>query len=254
MPVIIDYMGLNIENLSGGYAGNTVLKNISLTVSDGEIVALIGLNGAGKSTTINHVIGELRPKHGNITLNDIKISAEPTAFKSQIAYIPEQPILYEELTLGEHLHLMLAAHNMDTSTYWSHALALLAEFRLEDKLHWLPIHFSKGMRQKVMLVSAFMLDAPLLIVDEPFLGLDTLAQKAVTKLLRQQAEEGRSVLMTTHLLSSATQYVDKFVVLHDGRVYFEGSPQALAQKYGLLMTQLDDFFDLIQGARIDDVK
>ena len=254
MPVIIEDMGLNIENLSGGYAGNSVLKNISLAVADGEIVALIGLNGAGKSTTINHVIGELHPKQGTITLNDVQLSAEPTVFKSQIAYIPEQPILYDELTLGEHLHLMLAAHEMDNSTAWHRALALLKTFRLEDKLHWLAIHFSKGMRQKVMLVSAFMLDAPLLIVDEPFLGLDTLAQKAVTNLLRQQAKAGRSVLMTTHLLTSAAQFVDKFIVLHEGHVYFEGSPKALAKKYGLAMTQLDDFFDLIQGAGIDEIK
>ena len=94
----------------------------------------------------------------------------------------------------------------------------------------------------------------MLIVDEPFLGLDTLAQKAVTNLLRQQAKAGRSVLMTTHLLTSAAQFVDKFIVLHEGHVYFEGSPKALAKKYGLAMTQLDDFFDLIQGAGIDEIK
>jgi len=169
-------MGLKINNLSGGYAGNNVLKNVTFDVPNGSIVALIGLNGAGKSTTINHIIGELQPQMGTIELNGINLVQNPTGFKSQIAYIPEQPILYDELTLGEHLHLMLAAHNIDDEVAWQRAETLLKQFRLDDKLHWLPIHFSKGMRQKVMLISAFMLDAPLIIIDEPFLGFDTVAQ------------------------------------------------------------------------------
>lgn len=106
-------MGLDINNLSGGYAGHNILKNISFKVPDGKIVALIGLNGAGKSTTINHVIGELQPQMGTIALNGVDLIKTPTEFKKQIAYIPEQPILYDELTLSEHLHLMLSAYELD---------------------------------------------------------------------------------------------------------------------------------------------
>ncbi len=252
MPVIIDCMGLKIKKISGGYVGNSVLKNISFEVADGEIVALIGLNGAGKSTTINHIIGELHPQQGTIMLNDVYLSQAPTAFKSQIAYIPEQPILYDELTLEEHLHLMLSAHMIDNTVTWSRAFELLKLFRLEDKLHWLPTHFSKGMRQKVMLVAAFMLDAPLLIVDEPFLGLDTLAQKDVVRLIREQAEKGNSVLMTTHLLASAAKFVDKFIVLHEGTVQFIGTPLALADAHGLTLDNLDDFFDLMHETINDE--
>jgi len=245
-------MGLKIKKISGGYVGNTVLKNVSFEVANGEIVALSGLNGAGKSTTINHIIGELQPQQGTIMLNNIYLAQTPTDFKSQIAYIPEQPILYDELTLGEHLHLMLAAHEIDNAVTWSRVFDLLKLFRLEDKLHWLPIHFSKGMRQKVMLVSAFMLDAPLLIVDEPFLGLDTLAQKDVVRLIREQAEKGNSVLMTTHLLSSAAKFVDKFIVLHEGSVQFVGTPIALANAHGLTLNSLDDFFDLMYEDTADE--
>ncbi|MEX0380855.1 ABC transporter ATP-binding protein [Leuconostoc sp. MS02] len=241
-------MGLKIKKISGGYVGNTVLKDVSFEVANGEIVALIGLNGAGKSTTINHIIGELQPQQGTLVLNDVSLSQQPTAFKSQIAYIPEQPILYDELTLGEHLHLMLSAHMIDNTLTWSRVLELLKIFRLEDKLQWLPTHFSKGMRQKVMLVSAFMLNAPLLIVDEPFLGLDTLAQKDVVRLIREQSEKGNSVLMTTHLLASAAKFVDRFVVLRDGKVSFSGTPTALADAHGLTLDSLDDFFDLMQEA------
>ncbi|KAA8373387.1 ABC transporter ATP-binding protein [Leuconostoc carnosum] len=247
-------MGLKIKNLSGGYAGNRILKNVSFNVDNGKIVALIGLNGAGKSTTMNHIIGELQPTSGTIVLNGTNIVQEPTAFKSKIAYIPEQPILYDELTLAEHLHLMLAAHGLDDDETWENVLSLLRRFRLEDKLHWLPIHFSKGMRQKVMLVSAFMLQAPLLIVDEPFLGLDTLAQRDVVELMRQQANQGGSVLMTTHLLSSATAFVDEFIVLRDGEVQFIGTPTSLADSYQLPLAKLDDLFDMMQKESADGVE
>lgn len=239
-------MGLKVDNLYGGYAGNQVLKNVSFTIEDGCIIALIGLNGAGKSTTINHIIGELHPQSGQITLNQVNIVEAPTAFKSQIAYIPEQPILYDELTLAEHLHLLLAAHGQDNDKSWDRVSRLLNMFRLQDKQHWLPIHFSKGMRQKVMLVSAFMLEAPLLIIDEPFLGLDTLAQRDVVTLIREQAQLGHSVLMTTHLLASAAKFVDQFVVLNNGQVDFVGTPSALADKYQLSVANLDDYFDLVR--------
>ena len=241
-------MGLKIDNLTGGYAGNQVLKDVSFDVADGQIVALIGLNGAGKSTTINHIIGERLPQSGKITLNGVDLVQDPSNFKAQLAYIPEQPILYDELTLGEHLDLMLAAHDLDKAAVWPEVVNLLDLFRLTDKLHWLPSHFSKGMRQKVMLVSAFMLNAPLLLVDEPFLGLDTLAHRDVVRLIQAQAAAGNSVLMTTHLLSSAAQFVDVFVVLAAGEVRFVGTPQALADQYQLTLATLDDYFDLAQGA------
>ncbi|WP_459523914.1 ABC transporter ATP-binding protein [Leuconostoc lactis] len=241
-------MGLKIDNLTGGYAGNQVLKDVSFDVADGQIVALIGLNGAGKSTTINHIIGERLPQSGKITLNGVDLVQDPSNFKSQLAYIPEQPILYDELTLGEHLDLMLAAHDLDKAAVWPEVVNLLDLFRLTDKLHWLPSHFSKGMRQKVMLVSAFMLNAPLLLVDEPFLGLDTLAHRDVVRLIQAQAAAGNSVLMTTHLLSSAAQFVDVFVVLAAGEVRFVGTPQTLADQYQLTLATLDDYFDLAQGA------
>ncbi|MDF7626577.1 ABC transporter ATP-binding protein [Leuconostocaceae bacterium ESL0723] len=239
-------MGLIVNNLSGGYAGNNVLRDVSFEVPNGKIVALIGLNGAGKSTTINHIIGEQQPYTGKIELNGTDIAADPTKFKSQIAYIPEQPILYEELTLAEHLHLMLATHGKDDQENWDQVQDLLKNFRLDDKLHWLPIHFSKGMRQKVMIVAAFMLNAPLLVIDEPFLGLDTLAQKDVIRMMQEQAQADRSVLLTTHLLASAASYVDDFVVLRDGRIEFIGTPAELAASHGLTIETLDDFFNLAQ--------
>ena len=140
-------MSLEIKNLSGGYGKLTVLKDISFTVSDGTLTALVGLNGSGKSTTINHIIGLLQPKQGSIVLNNLLLEQEPVAYKSQLAYIPEQPIVYEELTLKEHLELTIAAYHLDEKLLGK-GRKLLNTFRLDDKLTWFPTHFSKGMRQK----------------------------------------------------------------------------------------------------------
>ena len=165
-------MALEIKNLIGGYSRIPVLKGISFQVKPGELVGLIGLNGAGKSTTINHVIGLLRPFSGEITLNGINIQQDPVDYKKQIAYVPETPILYDELTLREHIELTIKAYSLNTEEAWIRARKLLKTFRLDNKLDWFPANFSKGMKQKVMICCALMTNAKLFIVDEPFYGLD----------------------------------------------------------------------------------
>jgi ABC-2 type transport system ATP-binding protein len=216
-------MALEIKNLVGGYSQLPVLKDVSLDVQPGELVGLIGLNGAGKSTTINHVIGILRPFSGEITLNGLNIQNEPEKYKRQIAYVPETPILYDELTLREHLELTMDAYGLDHDHAWQRAHQLLKTFRLDNKLDWFPANFSKGMKQKVMICCAFMTDAKLLIVDEPFYGLDPLAVHDLLGLIEKKKEAGVAVLMSTHVLDTAQRYCDRFVLLADGKVRARGT-------------------------------
>ncbi len=162
-------MTLEISNLVGGYSQVPVLKDVSFDVKDGELVGLIGLNGAGKSTTINHIIGLLTPFKGTIKINGTSLTDDVKKYKEQIAYIPEQPIVYKELTLKEHLEMTMLAYNLNQDAAWKRANQLLKLFRLDNKLDWFPDNFSKGMRQKVMIVCAFLTDAKLFIIDEPFL-------------------------------------------------------------------------------------
>ncbi len=164
-------MTLEISNLVGGYSQVPVLKDVSFDVKDGELVGLIGLNGAGKSTTINHIIGLLTPFKGTIKINGTSLTDDVKKYKEQIAYIPEQPIVYKELTLKEHLEMTMLAYNLDQDAAWKRAHQLLKLFRLDNKLDWFPDNFSKGMRQKVMIVCAFLTDAKLFIIDEPFLAI-----------------------------------------------------------------------------------
>ena len=233
---------LKLENITGGYVNIPVLKNISFEVGDGELVGLIGLNGAGKSTTINEVIGLLTPYQGKITLDGLTLADNQAEYRKKIGFIPEMPSLYEELTLREHLETVAMAYDLDFDQAMVRAKELLKLFRLSDKLEWFPINFSKGMKQKVMIVCAFMIDPHLFIVDEPFLGLDPLAISDLTDLLAQEKSKGKAILMSTHVLDAAEKMCDRFVILHHGQVRAMGNLAELRQAFEKEDASLNDIY------------
>ncbi|MEE8823974.1 ABC-type transporter ATP-binding protein EcsA [Lentilactobacillus sunkii] len=235
-------MSLKVSNLVGGYSQVPVLKDVNFDVKDGELVGLIGLNGAGKSTTINHIIGLLTPFKGSITINGTGLNDDVKKYKEQIAYIPEQPIVYKELTLKEHLEMTMLAYNLDQDQAWERAHQLLKLFRLDNKLDWFPDNFSKGMRQKVMIVCAFLTNAKLFIIDEPFLGLDPLAVNDLLNLISERKKQGASILMSTHVLDTAQRYCDRFVLLHDGKVRTEGTIEELRKLFPEAGDSLNDIY------------
>lgn len=235
-------MTLEVSNLVGGYSQVPVLKDVSFDVKDGELVGLIGLNGAGKSTTINHIIGLLTPFKGSVKINGITLDEDVKKYKQQIAYIPEAPIVYKELTLKEHLEMTMLAYNLDQDESWQRAHELLKMFRLDNKLDWFPDNFSKGMRQKVMIVCAFLTNAKLFIIDEPFLGLDPLAVNDLLNLISDRKKQGACILMSTHVLDTAQRYCDRFVLLHDGKVRTEGTIEQLRQLFPEAGDSLNDIY------------
>ena len=231
---------LKIDHLVGGYVNIPVLKDISFEVSSGEVVGLIGLNGAGKSTTISEIIGLLQPYQGSVTLDGLQLLENPESYRRKIGYIPETPILYEELTLQEHLDTVALAYDLGEQQELRQKLLQL--FRLEDKLDWYPIHFSKGMKQKVMIIAALMIEPSLLIVDEPFLGLDPLAIRDLTNIIAEEKAKGTAVLMSTHVLDSAEKMCDRFVILHHGEILANGSLEELQQQFSLPTADLTDIY------------
>lgn len=233
---------LEVENLTGGYTRKPVLKDVSFSIEKGELVGLIGLNGAGKSTTIKHIIGIMQPKSGSIRLNGRTFEEDIDAYRSAFSYIPETPVLYEELTLREHLELTAMAYGLEQEVFEQRSAALLKEFRMEKRLKWFPSHFSKGMRQKVMIMSAFLVDPDLYIIDEPFVGLDPLGIKSLLDQMEQQKRSGASVLMSTHILSTAERYCDRIILLHNGRVRAIGTMPELRQAFGMPDASLDDLY------------
>lgn len=233
---------LNVENLVGGYANKNVLHNISFQVDRNEIVGLIGLNGAGKSTTIKHIIGLLQAKSGKIEINGKTLKEDLTTYRKQIGYIPEQPILYDELTLYEHLRLTAMAYDLDEKLFEERLPNLLKAFRMERHLHWFPVHFSKGMRQKVMIMCAFLIEPDLYIVDEPFVGLDPLGIQSYLDLMEEMKSKGAGVLMSTHILATAEKYCDRFVIIHEGEIRAQGTMKELQEQFHMPNATLDDLY------------
>lgn len=233
---------LKIDQLTGGYNRYPVLKDVSFEVEKGKIVGLIGLNGAGKSTTIKHIIGIMEAHKGEISINGKTFSADTESYRSQFSFIPETPILYEELTLREHLELTAMAYGLEKETFEQRMTPLLKEFRMEKRLKWFPAHFSKGMKQKVMIMCAFLIEPALYIIDEPFVGLDPLAINSLLEMMEKAKKQGSGILMSTHILATAERYCDSFVILHNGEVRAKGTLSQLREQFGMNNGTLDDLY------------
>lgn len=233
---------LELKKVTGGYTRKPVIHELSFTIGQGELVGLIGLNGAGKSTTIKHIIGTLLPKDGEIVLNGVTLKEDTDKYRSSFSYIPETPVLYDELTLKEHLELTAMAYGIDEQTLATRSEVLLKEFRMEKRLNWFPSHFSKGMRQKVMIMCAFLVNPSLYIIDEPFVGLDPLGIQSLLDQMAEKKQEGASILMSTHILSTAERYCDRIILLHEGRLRAQGTMDELRAAFHMPNATLDDLY------------
>lgn len=223
---------LEIKIDQAGYTeGKSVIHHIHFNVQAGELVGLIGGNGAGKSTTIQTLLQTIPHFKGDISI---------PAF----GYVPERPILYTYYTLREHIHLLLQLHGQQ---YWTRALELCQLFRLEKHLDEYPLSFSKGMQQKVMLVLAFTPSYDFYILDEPFMGLDPHAIRRLLLLLQDLKENGAGILLSTHALDTAERICDRFVCLHEGKLIRQGTLQSL--KRFDEQSLLEIFDELIEGVQ-----
>lgn len=234
---------LQIAGLSGGYApGKKVLSGLDFEVAAGEMVGLIGLNGAGKSTVLKHVLGLVRPWEGDIRMRGRRLAEDPDGYRKTYAYVPESPLVYEELTVREHLRLTAMAYGIGEAEAEADIRRLAPLFQMEGRLDALPGSLSKGMRQKIMLLAALVARPPLYLIDEPFLGLDPLGVRALLGLLAERKREGAGILLCSHLLSAIERHCDRFVVLHRGRMLAAGSAADLRALAGGSGGTLEDAF------------
>lgn len=239
---------LEIEDLSGGYnLSRPVLHDIGLKVMPGEMVGLIGLNGAGKSTTMKHILGLLNPQKGEIRVDGTTRTRDLTRYQGALAFVPESPLLYEEMTVREHLEFTARAYGVDRQAYEQRADELSQMFRMEDKMDSLSIHLSKGMKQKVMIMCAFVARPKLYVIDEPFLGLDPLGIRSLLDFMVKLRSEGASILLSSHILSTIENYCDRFIILHQGRIISQGSLNEIAETAGMTGKPLEQiFYSLVQ--------
>ncbi|KAB2189162.1 ABC transporter ATP-binding protein EcsA [Staphylococcus epidermidis] len=244
-------MTVKVEHLTGGYGKKPVIKDLNFELEKGEIVGLIGLNGAGKSTTIKHMLGLINPMEGKLSISNIKINEDIENYRRKLSYIPESPVIYDELTLEEHIEMTAMAYQLSREEAMRRAKPLLKVFRLENELKVFPSHFSKGMKQKVMIICAFIVDPELYIIDEPFLGLDPLGIQSMLDLMVEKRNENRTVLMSTHILATAERYCDRFIILDKGEIVAFGNLDELREQTGLKDKTLDDIYiHVTQGSSV----
>ncbi|WP_088042463.1 ABC transporter ATP-binding protein [Bacillus sp. EAC] len=233
---------LEVQDVSGGYTRQPVIKDVSFTINKHELVGLIGLNGAGKSTTIKHILGLLKPLKGEILVNGKNFDKDPTEYRASLSYVPETPMIYDELTLQEHLELTALAYNIPESEFKKRSEELLKTFRLYEKRKYFPSTFSKGMKQKVMIICSLIVQPQLYIIDEPFLGLDPIAINDLLEILKKEKENGAGILMSTHILSTAQIYCDSFIIIHEGIIIAKGSLKELQKQYDMPNASLDEIY------------
>jgi ABC-2 type transport system ATP-binding protein len=208
---------LEVCGVTKRYSGNLSLDNVSFTALPGEVTGYLGRNGSGKSTTVKVITGLLEPTSGEIRYRGRAIHDNLVEFKRILGYVPEEPYLYPHLTGAEYLELAGELRDLPTATLHGKIAALLELFSLTgDRLA--PISsYSKGMRQKILICAAILHDPELIVLDEPFSGLDVHAGLVLRSLIRSLAASGKTVLFSSHVLEVVEKVCHRVVILHKGR-------------------------------------
>jgi ABC-2 type transport system ATP-binding protein len=253
---------LRARGLSKRYGALLALDKVDFELHRGEIVGYLGPNGSGKSTTVNIVVGLLEPTAGSISLDDISLSDNPVEYKRRIGYVPEEPFLYTHLTAAEYLTLVGRLRGISQEALDRKINGLLTLFHLHDSRYRTMNAYSKGMRQRVLLAAALLHNPDLLVLDEPFSGLDVNAGLLFRALLTLLAAEGRMVLFSTHRFDMVEKLCSRVVILSAGKLVAErrlsdvpsGGPDSLEDTFVRVTKQADytpvarDILDIIAAA------
>ncbi len=218
---------IRFEHVTRSYGNRVAVSDLNLSISQGELLALLGHNGAGKTTTLKMLVGLLRPGEGLVAVGPYTVVDQPREASSLIGYVPDQPYLYDKLSGHEFLEFVANMYGL-TSAESQLAVAREAErFQLGDFLEELTESYSHGMRQRTVFAAALIHQPEVLVVDEPMVGLDPQSIRLVKDLLRSYADQGKTVLMSTHTLSIAEEIADRVAVMKTGQLIFEGQVEQL---------------------------
>lgn len=234
-------------NLERAYGGQMALRDLSLHVEPGEILGFLGPNGAGKSTTVKILTGMIKPDAGQATVAGFDVVRAPLEVKKRIGYVPESAALYESLTAREYLDLVASLHHLPVEATRARIEELLTRFELSSAMDRRLTEFSKGMKQKVLIVSALLHRPDVLFLDEPLTGLDANAALVVKELLRGLAAQGRTIFFCSHVLEVVERVCTRIVIINRGQVIAEGSAAAIAAAAG--QPTLERAFVALTGTR-----
>ncbi len=205
---------ITVTNFSKQYKGFTAVKNLSFSTEPGQILGLVGSNGAGKTTTLRALCGIIPPTSGRLLIAGHDIVQAPIAAKQNIGYIPDDPRLFDTMTVWEHLAFTAAAYKL--TDFEKSAEALLLSFDLTHKRDTLVHNLSRGMRQKVAIICAFLHDPKVILFDEPLTGLDPKGIRGIQQAIRERAQAGAAIIISSHLLSLFENLCTHILVLSLG--------------------------------------
>ena len=228
---------ITIKNLSKSYGNKQVLKSVDLKINDGDIYAFVGSNGAGKTTTIKCMLGILPFDSGDVLYDGTSIKEEPLKIKQDIAYIPDNPDIYEHLTGYEYLSFIADMYETDAKTkndnIKKYAKLLDIDTKLNDRIG----SYSHGMRQKIVIIAALIHNPKVIIMDEPFVGLDPLSTHTLKEIMKELTKEGKIIFFSTHVLDVAEKLCNKIAIIKNGKILTEGTMKEVTKN-----SSLEDIF------------
>lgn len=241
---------LQVTNVTKRYKGQTrpAVDNLSLEVRKGEIFGFLGPNGAGKTTTIKMIVGLIRPDAGQITVNRHDLGDDPATLKAQIGFCPDTPELYERLSGIEYLQLVADIRRIPVEQRRERIESLAETFSLSHALPDLIQSYSHGMKQKLSLIAALLPQPPLLVLDEPMVGLDPKSNHLFKEMMREHCDKGNTVFFSTHILEVAERLCDRIGIIQHGKLIAVGTMEEL-RAAGRKDDSLENIFlELTEGA------
>src|SRR5438093_4793634 len=242
-------MALALEHLRRVYGSFTAVDDLSFAVQSGEIVGLIGPNGAGKTTTLRSLAGILRPTSGRVAIDGHDIVADAIEAKRRLAFMPDEPHLFEYLTVEEHLRLIGRLYGI--SGIDERARPLLDELELKGRERSLPGELSRGMRQKVVIACGLVRDATTLLFDEPLTGLDPIGIRRMRETIVARARQGAAILLSSHLLHLVEEVCSRVIIMDRGNKIADGTVEELRARADLAEagSNLEQIFLRVTGQR-----
>jgi ABC-2 type transport system ATP-binding protein len=238
---------IDVENLTKLYGELVAVDALSFRVSPGEVLGLVGPNGAGKTTTLRSLVGIVRPTRGTITIGGHDLERDPVAAKRLLAFMPDEPHLFDYLTVEEHLRFTARLYQVPDVA--RRLPALLGELELAEKAGALPAELSRGMRQKLVIACGLLHDPQVLLFDEPLTGLDPAGIRRMKQTIVERARAGAAVLLSSHLLHLVEEICHRVLILDKGRMVAIGTiDEILAGRPELAGKSLEDIFLALTGA------
>ncbi|KIL52921.1 ABC transporter ATP-binding protein [Jeotgalibacillus campisalis] len=236
---------IKLAGLTKSYGGENVLDEINLTVYEGQIVGYIGPNGAGKSTTVKLMLGLIEEYYGEIHLFGENLQKLDHSYKRRIGYVPENAEIYDSLTAAEYLIFIAGLYGIEEEEALEKAGNLMEQFNIEHVLHARLSSFSKGMKQKVLIISSLIHNPDVLFLDEPLSGLDANSMMVVKEILALLAEQGKTIFYSSHIMDIVEKISHRIVLLSGGSIVADGTFEELKEKNK--QGTLEDIFNDLTG-------